>query len=98
MEIKWAIVYDDMRVVRGCGEEEFKSAPSDGVQFVVWDSGQIFFDHDYYWYMDELYDQTNDIGPLMRKLGVKCGRTVNNETFEKARVLAIELLGEMNGS
>lgn len=89
--MKWAIVYDDLTVKNGDGEAEFKLAPSDGVQFVVWENGEVFWDRDFYWYLDGIYDQTNDLGPLLRRLGwVKYGRTTSNENFEAARTLAVE--------
>lgn len=86
--MRWAIVYDDLSVSRGEGEAAFAAARADGVQFVVWEDGRVHYDHDAYWYRDGMADQTNDLGPLMRRLGIKFGRTTSAETFERARAMA----------
>lgn len=92
INMKWTIIYDNLSIVRGKGEVDFLKAPADGIQFIVWEDGRTFFDHNYYWYLNGVRDQTQDIGPLIRRLGIKCGRTTTDKNFEDARQLAIREL------
>jgi len=95
--MKWAIIYDDLKVVRGETEEEWKAAPSDGVEFVIVD-GHALCDLDYYYFYDGALYMASDLGPLLRKLGIiKFGRTASTTKFEAARKLAAKVIDEHGG-
>jgi len=89
--MKWAIVYDDLSVVRGEGELEWRLAPPDGVQWVV-NEERLMGETDYYYYHDGAFYHSDDLGPLLRKLGVvKFGRMANTKVWDKTREIAVEI-------
>jgi hypothetical protein len=81
----WRIYYDDGRTF-GSEDGEWMDAPSDGVQYVVVfysNRTEVFSGGDYYFrFEDGTIARIDDIGPLLRKFGVKCGRWTGNKTFE----------------
>lgn len=96
--MEWAIVYDDLSVVTGQGEEAWKAAPTDGILFVVFPTA-VLTSHDFYYYYDGATWFTDDLGPLLRKLGfIKFGRTTSPKNLESARQLAEEHFKVLNGS
>lgn len=87
--MKWAIVYDDLSVVRGEGEEQWRAAPMNGVQFVVTEGGQTFSGHEYYFYTNGIIWPDDELGRLLERVGfIKAGRTTSDANFENARNIA----------
>lgn len=95
-KMKFSIIYDDLSIVRGNTEEDWNKAPTDGIQFIVLDNGQTLFDHEFYYFIKGALWQTNDVGPQLRRLGFKFGRTASDTNFEAARQIAIEELKKIN--
>lgn len=83
--MKWRIYYDDGRTFDS-EDGSWAEAPTDGVQYVLrWinDRVDVLSGADYYFqFEDGTIIKIEDLGPLLRKFGVKCGRWTGNRNFE----------------
>lgn len=84
--MKWAIYYDDGSIFDS-DDGAWLDAPADGVLFVIEKHGDRIITHsgsDYYALIDgDTVSATFDIGPLLRKWGVKFGRWTSHKRFEE---------------
>ena len=81
----WAIFYDDGSMFSS-EDGAWQDAPSDGVLFVLCKKGDVIetvsgSDH-YVLLDDETIATTPDLGPLLRKWGVKFGRWTTHKNME----------------
>lgn len=85
--MRWRLYYDDGSTY-GSEDGPWELAPADGVLFAVeWvdDQKRIYSGHDFY-LNDGGLGYTDDLGPLLRKLGVvKFGRWTSHKTLEAVR-------------
>jgi len=85
--IPWRIHYDNGATFSSA-EGSWDEAPADGVLFVVWWEGEtrhVHSGHDFYFSHDGVLADTDDLGPLLRKLGlVKFGRWSSHRAMERA--------------
>lgn len=83
--MNWRLYYDDGTTF-GSEDGSWSDAPSDGVQYITvrdGDRAEILSGGDYYFQFDDgTVARIDDLGPLLRKFGVKCGRWTGNKTFE----------------
>lgn len=88
--MRWKVYYDDGSTYSS-EDGAWSDAPPDGVLFVVyWVDGvkTIFSGADHYYFHDGVVAATNDLGPLLRKLGiVKFGRWTSHKRMEAAAAL-----------
>ena len=88
--LKWAIFYDDRKEPYTNIDGPFEDAPGDGVLGVIEadeDCGYVIYHKcDYYFELEDgSIGMTNDLGPLLRKLGiVKFGRWVGKPTWNES--------------
>lgn len=86
MTDRWRIYYDDGRTFEST-DGPFESAPSDGVLFIIQKIGDTINSHcgsDHYFMIDGEIISTHDIGPLLRRWGIKFGRWTSHVKFEEA--------------
>jgi hypothetical protein len=83
----WCLYYDDGSTFSD-EDGPWTQAPADGVLFAVeWEGDQkrVYSGHDYY-LNDGGLGYTDDLGPLLRKLGVvKFGRWTSHANLERVR-------------
>lgn len=82
----WAIFYDDGSMFSS-EDGKWEDAPSDGVLYVLCKRGdvvQTLSGSDHYILLDdETVADTDDLGPLLRKWGVKFGRWTTHAKMEE---------------
>lgn len=83
--MEFAIYYDDGRVF-GHEDGPFEAAPSDGVLFVLQRRGDVIVTlsgADHYFVVDGDIVADDNLGPLLRKLGIKFGRWTSIRKYEE---------------
>lgn len=84
MKPKWIIYYDNGFTYSSL-DGEWNDAPTDGVLFVLeFQDGRVVphSGSDHYVLIDDTVASTMDIGPLLRKWGVKFGRWTSHKVYE----------------
>jgi len=88
--MRWKLYYDNGSTFSS-DDGAWEEAPSDGVLFAVrWEGGkkEILSNTDFYFFHDGSFGQTDDLGPLLRKLGIiKFGRWTSHKRMEQAAAL-----------
>jgi len=92
--MRWLIFYDDGSRFSS-DDGEWKDAPTDGVLFVLEQVGDRIVTHSGSDHYIQLEDGgivcTEDLGPLLRKWGVKFGRWTSIKRYEEiGRLVAVE--------
>lgn len=86
----WRLYYDDGSTFSD-EDGPWEEAPPDGVLFAVqWQDGkkEVLSGSDFYFFHDGSFGQTNDLGPLLRKLGIiKFGRWTTHAKLERAAAM-----------
>jgi len=83
---QWRIYYDDGKVFTS-EDGSWEDAPADGVLFVLQKTGDVVHTLsgcDHYVLVDDTVAATQDLGPLLRKLGwCKFGRWTSIKKYEE---------------